>query len=52
MKNLRFVKNLLAYGITRPTLSPSPISMHKHFRDLLALCGYVICERSLSCFAF
>ena len=34
-------------------LSPSPIIMHKHFRDPPPpLCDYVMCERSLSCFAF
>ena len=50
MKNLRFIKNLLAYAITRPTTSPSLIIMHKHFRDPLTLCDYAMFERSLSWF--
>ena len=55
MKNQKFVnKNLIAHVITRPSSSrlpkPTLIIMYKHFRDLLPLCDYVICERSLSCF--
>ena len=50
MKTLRFLKNLLAYAITRPTTSPSLIIMHKHFRDPLTLCDYAMFERSLSWF--
>ena len=33
MKNLRFVQSLISSVITRPPPSPSPIIMHKHFRD-------------------
>ena len=37
MKIPRFVKkNLLAYVITIPTPYPSPVIMHKHFRDPLS----------------
>ena len=52
MKNLRFVKkNSLVSVITRPTPSPSPITMHKDFLrpppTPCPPCDYVICERSL-----
>ena len=49
MKNLRFGKKLisLCHHKANPLRAP-----RNHFRDPSTLCDFVICERSLKCFAF